>query len=96
MGMLPIKFLTIHCAATPEGRDVKASTISEWDKAKSGASLVCRAGDLQRWRCDDDAWAWGDAEAAGKVGIVCSRPCRKSFESEQRGAQLPAAYRKSR
>lgn len=29
MGMLPIKFLTIHCAATPEGRDVKAATISE-------------------------------------------------------------------
>lgn len=23
----PIKFLTIHCAATPEGRDVKAATI---------------------------------------------------------------------
>lgn len=36
MGMLPIKFLTINCAATPEGRDVKASTISEWDKAKFG------------------------------------------------------------
>lgn len=36
MGMLPIKFLTIHCAATPEGRDVKAATISDWDKAKFG------------------------------------------------------------
>lgn len=36
MGMLPIRFLTIHCAATPEGRDVKAATISEWDKAKFG------------------------------------------------------------
>ena len=34
--MLPIKYLTIHCAATPEGRDVKAVTISEWDKAKFG------------------------------------------------------------
>jgi len=31
-----IKYLTIHCAATPEGRDVKASTISEWDRAKFG------------------------------------------------------------
>ena len=36
MGMLPIRFLTIHCAATPEGRDVKADTISAWDKAKFG------------------------------------------------------------
>lgn len=31
-----IKYLTIHCAATPEGRDVKAATISEWDRAKFG------------------------------------------------------------
>lgn len=36
MGMLPIKYLTIHCAATPEGRDIKAHTIGEWDKAKFG------------------------------------------------------------
>lgn len=36
MTMLPIKFLTIHCAATPEGRDVSAETIGEWDKAKFG------------------------------------------------------------
>lgn len=32
----PVKYLTIHCAATPEGRDVKASTISQWDIAKFG------------------------------------------------------------
>lgn len=31
-----IKFLTVHCAATPEGRDVKAATISDWDRAKFG------------------------------------------------------------
>ena len=34
--MTPIKYCTIHCAATPEGRDVKASTISAWDKQKFG------------------------------------------------------------
>lgn len=32
----PIRYLTIHCAATPEGRDVKAQTISDWDKARFG------------------------------------------------------------
>ncbi len=32
----PIKFLTIHSAATPEGRDVKADTISQWDIARFG------------------------------------------------------------
>lgn len=31
-----IKYLTIHCAATPEGRDVKASEVSKWDIAKFG------------------------------------------------------------
>jgi N-acetylmuramoyl-L-alanine amidase len=34
--MLPIRFLTIHCAATPEGRGVKAATIDAWDRAKFG------------------------------------------------------------
>jgi N-acetylmuramoyl-L-alanine amidase len=32
----PIGFLTIHCAATPEGRDVHPATIEEWDVAKFG------------------------------------------------------------
>ncbi len=32
----PIQFLTIHCAATPEGRDVKAPTVSQWDIARFG------------------------------------------------------------
>lgn len=36
MGMLPIRFLTIHCAATPEGRDVAPDTIAAWDKVKFG------------------------------------------------------------
>ena len=32
----PVKFLTIHCAATPEGRTVSADTISQWDRVKFG------------------------------------------------------------
>lgn len=32
----PITHLTIHCAATPEGRAVTAEQISAWDKAKFG------------------------------------------------------------
>lgn len=31
-----VKYLTIHCAATPEGRDVKAAEINKWDIAKFG------------------------------------------------------------
>ena len=32
----PVQFLTVHCAATPEGRDVKAATISQWDIGRFG------------------------------------------------------------
>ena len=32
--MKHIRFLTIHCAATPEGRDVKAATVSQWDEER--------------------------------------------------------------
>jgi N-acetylmuramoyl-L-alanine amidase len=32
----PITHLTMHCAATPEGRDVKAATVEDWDRAKFG------------------------------------------------------------
>lgn len=32
----PVKFLTIHCAATPEGRDNTAAEVVAWDKAKFG------------------------------------------------------------
>jgi N-acetylmuramoyl-L-alanine amidase len=31
-----IDFITIHCAATPRGRDVKAATIGAWDTARFG------------------------------------------------------------
>lgn len=34
--MAKITHLTIHCAATPEGRDVKADTVRQWDVAKFG------------------------------------------------------------
>jgi N-acetylmuramoyl-L-alanine amidase len=36
MSLGPITHLTIHCAATPEGRDVKAATVEDWDRAKFG------------------------------------------------------------
>lgn len=33
---MTVQFLTIHCAATPEGRDVSADTVAQWDKARFG------------------------------------------------------------
>lgn len=33
---MTIKYLTIHCAATPEGRNVSADEIARWDISKFG------------------------------------------------------------
>lgn len=34
--MHPIRALTIHCSATPEGRDVTAEQLNQWAQAKFG------------------------------------------------------------
>lgn len=34
--MLPIKYLTIHCTATPEGRANTAEEVTAWDVARFG------------------------------------------------------------
>ena len=34
--MLPLKYLTIHCTATPEGRDNSAEEVKAWDIARFG------------------------------------------------------------
>ena len=36
MGMLPIKYLTIHCSATPEGRNNTAAEVTQWDIDRFG------------------------------------------------------------
>tara|TARA_R110000796_G_scaffold213144_1_gene329240 strand:- start:266 stop:667 length:402 start_codon:yes stop_codon:yes gene_type:complete len=37
--MRPINKVIIHCSATPEGRDVKTSTIKEWHTAKGWSDI---------------------------------------------------------
>lgn len=71
--MLPIKFLTIHCAATPEDRDVKAATISEWDKAKFGQvsyhQVIELDGTAVRTLADDRRGAHVGGKNTGNIGI---------------------------
>jgi N-acetylmuramoyl-L-alanine amidase len=71
--MGPIRFLTIHCAATPEGRDVKAETISEWDKAKFGQvsyHLVIELdGTIKRTLRDNQRGAHVGKANTGNIGI---------------------------
>lgn len=69
----PIKFLTIHCAATPEGRHVDAETISAWDKAKFGQvsyhHVVELDGTIVRTLRDDQKGAHVGKANTGNIGI---------------------------
>lgn len=83
MGMLPIKFLTIHCAATPEGRDVKAATIDQWDIAKFGQVsyhwVVELDGSAVRGLRDDQRGAHVGKNNTGNIGICYVGGCDKNM-----------------
>jgi len=68
-----IKFLTIHCAATPEGRDVKAATVSDWDIAKFGQvsyhHVVELDGTVVRTLRDDQRGAHTGGANTGNIGV---------------------------
>lgn len=67
------KYLTIHCAATPEGRDVKAETISQWDIQKFGQVsyhiVVEMDGTYKRTLRDDQRGAHVGGNNTGNIGI---------------------------
>lgn len=71
--MLPIKYLTVHCAATPEGRDVKADTISAWDIERFGQIsyhwVVELDGTMKRTLPDDRRGAHVGKNNTGNIGI---------------------------
>lgn len=67
------KFLTIHCAATPRGRDVKAETVSDWDIARFGQvsyhHVVELDGTAVRTLRDDQRGAHTGGANTGNIGI---------------------------
>ena len=69
----PIKFLTIHCAATPEGRDVKAATVDQWDIAKFGQPsyhwIIELDGTMVRGLSDTQKGAHVGRANTGNIGI---------------------------
>ena len=69
----PVRFLTIHCAATPEGRHVTAATISKWDQAKFGQTsyhhvIEIDGTDVRTLR-DDQKGAHVGKNNTGNIGI---------------------------
>lgn len=73
MTMLPIKYLTIHCAATPQGRDVKAATISQWDIGRFGQVSYHHVVELDgtdvRTLPDDHIGAHVGGHNTGNIGV---------------------------
>ena len=73
MSMGPIKYLTIHCAATPEGRHFDAATISAWDKEKFGQTsyhwVIELDGKATQTLRDDQKGAHVGKANAGNIGV---------------------------
>ena len=69
----PVKYLTVHCAATPEGRDVTHEQITQWDKAKFGQTsyhwVVELDGSAHRTLRDDQKGAHVGGKNTGNIGI---------------------------
>jgi hypothetical protein len=68
-----VKFLTIHCAATPEGRDVPADEIARWDIAKFGQEsyhqIVTLDGVAHRRLADTIKGAHVGGANTGNIGV---------------------------
>lgn len=69
----PVRHMTIHCAATPEGRDVKAATISQWDQARFGQTsyhwVIELDGTMVRTLKDDQLGAHTGGRNTGNIGV---------------------------
>lgn len=71
--MLPITHLTIHCTATPEGRDNTAAEIVQWDTARFGQPsyhwIVELHGNPVQCLQDDQLGAHVALHNTGNIGI---------------------------
>ena len=79
----PVKYLTIHCAATPEGRHVIADTISKWDQAKFGQTsyhwVIELDGKAVRTLRDDQKGAHVGGANSNNIGICYVGGCDKAM-----------------
>lgn len=69
----PIKFLTIHCAATPEGRANTAAEVTQWDTDTYGQPsyhwVVELSGRAIRTLDDDQVGAHVGGKNTGNIGV---------------------------
>lgn len=86
MSMFPIRWVTIHCAATPEGRDVKAEQIEQWDIAKFGQKsyhwIVELDGNQHRSLDDDMLGAHVHLHNSGNIGVCYVGGCDQHMSAK--------------
>ena len=71
--MLPIKYLTIHCTATPQGRNNTAAEVVKWDTERFGHPsyhwVIELSGNAVRCLEDDVRGAHVAGHNTGNIGI---------------------------
>lgn len=79
MSMIPPKWVTIHCAATPEGRNVSAAQITQWDVARFNQPsyhwVVTLDGEIHRTLDDGVKGAHVAHNNSGNIGICYVGGC---------------------
>ncbi len=69
----PIRFLTVHCTATPEGRDNTAAEVTQWDIARFGQPsyhwVIELDGDAVATLPDTQLGAHTGGHNTGNIGI---------------------------
>lgn len=77
--MLPIKYLTIHCAATPEGRNSTAEEVKAWDVARFGQPayhvVIELDGSPHRHLLDTERGAHVGNHNTGNIGVCYVGGC---------------------
>ena len=81
--MLPIQYLTIHCSATPEGRNVPPATVEAWDRAKFGQKsyhwIVTLDGAMHRSLRDEERGAHVGGHNSHNIGVCYVGGCTKDM-----------------
>lgn len=80
------KYLTIHCAATPEGRDIKAATLNLWARERFGQlsyhHIVELNGNAVRNMSDSERGAHVAKNNTGNIGICYVGGCDRYMKAK--------------
>jgi N-acetylmuramoyl-L-alanine amidase len=80
----PVRYLTIHCAATPEGRDNKADEVRKWDVERFGQAsyhwVIELSGNAVRHLKDTEKGVHVAKANSGNIGICYVGGCDKQMK----------------